>query len=160
MPRRPTRSGSPNPVRPRCKEAQAKAPKLITDQRVEALKAGSEEERQSCPPCPKTQSPPAALRKLVKRSALGPMLGQNGHTPCAVRRQGTRHPARQSRAGQDQSGEGSRAGFKLCARTLSAASKLAAHRAVPSRPISTRAASRLRIVANGFRCRSIASAIV
>ena len=33
-------------------------------------------------------------------------------------------------------------------------SSLAAHRAVPSRPISTRAAS---MVANGFRCRSVAS---
>src|SRR5262249_6688356 len=39
-------------------------------------------------------------------------------------------------------------------------SRLAAHRAVPSQPISTRAASRHRMAANGFRCRFVASAIV
>src|SRR5215831_14115873 len=53
------------------------------------------------------------------------------------------------------------AGLKRCARTSSAASRLAAHRAVPSQPISTRAASRHRMAAaNGFRCRFVAFAIV
>ena len=47
-----------------------------------------------------------------------------------------------------------------CARTSSAASSLAAHRAAPSRPISTREALRHRMVANGFRCRFVASGIV
>jgi len=51
-------------------------------------------------------------------------------------------------------------GLRRCARTLSAASRLAAHRAMPSQPISTRAASRHRMAANGFRCRFVASAIV
>jgi hypothetical protein len=39
--------------------------------------------------------------------------------------------------------------LKCCARTSSAASKLAAHRAMPSRPISTRTASRHRMATNG-----------
>src|SRR6516165_12169831 len=51
-------------------------------------------------------------------------------------------------------------GLERCAHTSSAASRLAAHRAVPSQPISTRAASRHRMAANGFRCRFVASAIV
>jgi hypothetical protein len=37
-------------------------------------------------------------------------LTRRAHTPCADRRQSPWHQARQSRAGQDQSGEGSRAG--------------------------------------------------
>src|SRR5215470_15815991 len=61
---------------------------------------------------------------------------RRAHTPGAGCRQGTRHQAWQSRAGRDQSGEGGRAGSGRCARTSSAAPRLAAHRAVPSQLIS------------------------
>src|SRR5262245_12850212 len=46
------------------------------------------------------------------------------------------------------------------ARTSSAASRLAAYPALPSQPISTRAASRHRLVADGFRWRFVAFVVV
>jgi len=42
---------------------------------------------------------------------------------------------------------------------ISAASRLVAHRAVPSRPMSTQAVSRHQMAADGFQCRFAASAI-
>src|SRR5215471_5334071 len=51
-------------------------------------------------------------------------------------------------------------GLERCAHTSIAASRLAAYRAVQSQPILTRAASRHRMAANGFRCRFVAFGIV
>jgi hypothetical protein len=87
---------------------------------------------------------------------------------CSYIGRGSTHRRLRARRCSRLSGNGStrawreprRRGRNSVGARSSAALRLAARRAVQSQPISTRAASRHRMVVDGFRCRFVASAIV